>query len=177
MAARVDYLGGSQINRINKHKLRSFHWALKNDYNSRIIKVDDKGAFPCLITTSSGGLKSDYDKKVLSVDFDAGLDAGDTFEVLDDGTHWMVYLPVLTETAYLRSEIIRCRYQIEVNGQSYWVYFQGPTETDLRWFIKNQINVNELNLSGTIYIKNDENTKAHFKRFTHLDNRPRHPRT
>lgn len=169
MAARVDYLGGSQINRINKQKLKSFHWALKNDYNSRIIKVNDKGAFPCLITTSSGGLKSDYDKKVLSVDFDAGLDAGDTFEVLDDGTHWMVYLPVLTETAYLRSEIIRCRYQLEVNGKSYWVYFQGPTETDLRWFIKNQINVNELNLSGTIYIKNDENTKNHFKRFTHLE--------
>ena len=80
----------------------------------------------------------------------------------------MIYLPIITETAYLRSEIIRCRYTLNVDGEKYWVYFQGPTETDLRWFIKNQINVNELNLSGTIYIKNDEKTKKFFKRFTHL---------
>ena len=80
----------------------------------------------------------------------------------------MIYLPIITETAYLRSEIIRCRYTLNVDGEEYWVYFQGPTETDLRWFIKNQINVNELNLSGTIYIKNDEKTKKFFKRFTHL---------
>jgi len=50
----------------------------------------------------------------------------------------------------------------------YWVYFQGPSETDLRWFIKDNINVNELNLSGTIYIKNDENTRHFFQRFTRI---------
>ena len=65
------------------------------------------------------GLKPDYDKKYLSVEFDSGLEAGDVFEVLDDGTHWMVYLPKLTETAYLRSEIIRCRYTLEIDGTSY----------------------------------------------------------
>ena len=112
--------------------------------------------------------KSDYDKEYISVEYAAGLEAGDTFECLDDGSHWMIYLPIITETAYLRSEIIRCRYTLNVDGEKYWVYFQGPTETDLRWFIKNQINVNELNLSGTIYIKNDEKTKKFFKRFTHL---------
>lgn len=80
----------------------------------------------------------------------------------------MIYLPVITETAYLRSEIIRCRYTLEIDGTSYWVYFQGPTETDLRWFIKNAINVNELNLSGTIYIKLTPQTREFFKRFTHI---------
>jgi hypothetical protein len=168
MEARVNYLGGSQLNRINKNKLESFRWVLKNDYNTRKIKVENKSVWPCLINTASGGLKTDYDKKCVSVEFDSGLEAGDTFECLDDGTHWMVYLPVLTETAYLRSEIIRCRYQMTVNDKEYWVYFQGPTETDLRWFIKNKINVNELNLSGTIYIKNDDNTKKYFKRFTRI---------
>lgn len=166
LAARVQYAGGDQIGRMNKQKLKSLQWALKNDYNSRMIKTPNKSAIPCLINT--GNLKSDYDKKYISVEFSSGLEAGDTFEVLDDGTHWMIYLPILTETAYLRSEIIRCRYQLEIDRDLYWIYFQGPTETDLRWFLKNQININELNLSGTIYIKNDEKTKHFFKRFTHI---------
>lgn len=166
LAARMEYLGGNQIGRINQQKLRSLRWALKNSYNSRMIKTPLHAAWPCLINTNN--LKADYDKEYISVEFDSGLEAGDTFECLDDGTHWMVYLPVITETAYLQSEIIRCRYTLEVNEKEYWIYFQGPTETDLRWFQKNQINVNELNLSGTIYIKNDENTKKYFKRFTRL---------
>lgn len=166
LAARVQYAGGDQIGRMNKQKLKSLQWALKNDYNTRMIKTLNKAAVPCLINT--GNLKSDYDKKYISVEFSSGLEAGDTFEILDDGTHWMIYLPILTETAYLRSEIIRCRYQLEIDGDLYWIYFQGPTETDLRWFLKNQININELNLSGTIYIKNDEKTKHFFKRFTHI---------
>lgn len=166
LAARVQYAGGDQIGRMNKQKLKSLQWALKNDYNTRMIKTPNKAAVPCLINT--GNLKSDYDKKYISVEFSSGLEAGDTFEILDDGTHWMIYLPILTETAYLRSEIIRCRYQLEIDGSLYWIYFQGPTETDLRWFLKNQININELNLSGTIYIKNDEKTKHFFKRFTHI---------
>lgn len=166
LAARMEYLGGNQIGRINQQKLKSLRWALKNSYNSRMIKTPLHAAWPCLINTNN--LKADYDKEYISVEFDSGLEAGDTFECLDDGTHWMVYLPVITETAYLQSEIIRCRYTLEVNEKEYWIYFQGPTETDLKWFQKNQINVNELNLSGTIYIKNDENTKKYFKRFTRV---------
>lgn len=166
LAARTQYLGGNQLDRINKQKLRSFQAALKNDYQTRYIKTNNHAAWPCLINKNS--LKSDYDKEYISVEYAAGLEAGDTFKCLDDGSHWMIYLPIITETAYLRSEIIRCRYTLDVDGEKYWVYFQGPTETDLRWFIKNQINVNELNLSGTIYIKNDEKTKKFFKRFTHL---------
>ena len=168
LAARLTALGGDQLGRINKQKLKSLQWALKNDYNSRLIKTPLHSAWPALITTDSGGLKADYDKKFVSVEFDSGLEPGDVFEVLADGTHWMIYLPVLTETAYLRSEIIRCRYTLEIDGTSYWVYFQGPTETDLRWFIKNAINVNELNLSGTIYIKLTPQTREFFKRFTHI---------
>lgn len=166
MKTRINYLGGDQLSRINKQKLQSFRWALKNDYNSRTLKTENGELWQCLINENN--LKSDYDKKYVSVEFDSHLEAGDTFEMMDDGTHWMVYLPELTETAYLRSEIIRCRYQLTVDGVDYWVYFQGPTETDLRWFIKSQINVNELNLSGTIYIKSNESTKKHFKRFTKI---------
>lgn len=159
-------MGGDSLGRIKKQKLNSFHAALKNDYNSRMIKTDLHEAIPALINNNTSGLKPDYDKKYISVDFDSGLEAGDCFTILDDGTVWMIYLPILTETAYLRSEIIRCRYELEVNGKKYPVYVQSATETDLRWRLKNNINFNELNISGTIYIKNDENTKNFFHRFT-----------
>ena len=107
LAARIEALGGTQMGRINQQKLKSLQWALKNDYNSRMIKTPLHAAWPCLI--NSNNRKSDYDKEYISVEFESGLEPGDTFEVLDDGTHWMVYLQVFTETAYLRAEIIQCR--------------------------------------------------------------------
>ena len=166
LAARLEYMGGNSLGRINQQKLNGLRAALKNDYNSRMIKTPLHAAWPCLINANN--LKPDYDKKIVSVEFDSGLEAGDVFECLDDGTHWMVYLPMLTETAYLKSEIIRCRYTLTIDDTTYWIYFQGPTETDIRWFIKRGININELNLSGTIYIKNNEQTRAFFNRFTHI---------
>lgn len=165
---RIQYAGGDSLGRINKQKLKSFQSALKNDYNSRLIKTPKKVAYYALINNNAAGLKTDYDRKYISVDFSSELQPGDVFEILDDHTKWMIYLPILTETAYLRAEIIRCRYTITIDDEEYWIYFQGPTETDLRWYIKQGINFNELNLSGTIYIKNTPKTKEFFKRFTKL---------
>lgn len=163
LMARLQYNGGNQLERIKLNKLRSFQAALKNDYQTRIIKTQLHSAVRCLINTNN--IKADYDKKDISVEFSSGLSAGDTFECLDDGSHWMIYLPMLTETAYLRSEIIRCRYTLDVDGIQYWIYFQGPTETDIRWMQKSGINGNELNLSGTVYIKKDKHTENFFSRF------------
>ena len=169
LAARLQFLGGNDQNeRIKKQKLRSFQSALKNSYQTHKIKTPIKTVWPALINHNVAGLKSDYDKKIISVEFAAGLEPGDVFEDLTDNTHWMIYLPVLTETAYLRSEIVRCRYTLEINDHVYWIYFQGPTETDLRWFQKKGINVNELNLSGTIYIKLNAETREFFERFTRI---------
>lgn len=167
LASRIQYLGGDQLARINKQKLRSFQIALKNGYNTRYIKVDHS-VWPCFIGTLTGGLKENYDRELLSVEFDSGLKQGKTFEVLDDGSHWMVYLPIFAEKAYLHSEIVKCEYTLEVDGQEYWVAVTGPVETDLRWFLKNNININELNLSARVLIENNENTRKFFKRFTKL---------
>lgn len=167
LKARMRYNGGAdQVERIKLNKLRSLRAALKNDYNSREIKTDKFDSYRCLI--NSDRLKSDYDMKVLSVEFDSGLSAGDVFKVLDDGSHWMVYLPQLTEVAYLRSDIVRCRYTLEVDGITYWIYLQGATETDISWRRNNGVDMNELNVSGTIYIKKDEHTEKFFKRFTKI---------
>ena len=166
LSARLTYNGGNQLNRIKVNKLRSLRAAIKNDYNSRMIKIPNKSAWPCLIVNNTSGLKSDYDRKRLSIEFDAGLEPGDVFQCLDDGTHWMVYLPTLTEIAYLRTEIIRCRYTLDIDGQTYWIYFQGPTEMDATWFQKQGVHYDEPNWSGTIYIKKDERTTSYFHRFT-----------
>lgn len=166
LAARLEYLGGDMLGRINQQKLNGLRAALTNDYNSRMIETPLHAEWPALINENN--LKPDYDKKIVSVEYASELEPGDVFKCLDDGTHWMVYLPKLTELAYLHSEIIRCRYTLTIDDTTYWIYFQGPTETDIRWFIKRGINVNELNLSGTIFIKNNAQTRAFFDRFTHI---------
>lgn len=166
LAARLHYdgyLGDSgSLGRIEQQKLRSLRSALKASYQSRLIETD-RGTYRALI--NSDNLKSDYDKKIVSVEWDSGLEGGKVFRCLDDDSHWLVYLPYLTETAYLHSEIIRCRYTLEINGKKYWIYFQGPTETDINWYTKNGIEFSEPNLSGTIYITKDENTTNFFDRF------------
>ena len=166
LAARLEWAGGDQLGRLNKQKLRSLRDALKHSYNARQIKTPNKSLWYGLINEDD--LKQDYDKKILSIEFDAQLEAGDVFEIFPEHSHWMVYLPFLTETAYLRSEVIRCRYSINIDGEEYWVYFQGPTETDISWYSKNDIAHNKLNLSGTIYIKKDARTEDFFSRFQHL---------
>ena len=166
LASRLQYLGGNQLDRIKKEKLDSLRWALKNDYHTRMIKTPLHSVWPALINEDN--LKTDYDRKIISVEHNAFLEPGDVFECLDDGTHWMIYLPRLTETAYLRADIVRCRYTLTIDDTTYWIYFQGPTETDLRWFIKRGVNINELNLSGTIYIKLNKQTRDFFERFTHI---------
>lgn len=169
MQARIQHLGGSQLERMNKQKRESLKWALKNSYNARMIQTY-LGAFPALIVSdTSSGIHSDYDKKFISVDHDAGLSCGDTFRIIDNGTHWMVYLPVLTETAYLRSQIIRCRYSLEINGETYWIYFQGPTETSIRWLQRKNTEYSAPNLSGTVYIKDTPDTREFFHRFTKIE--------
>lgn len=166
LKSRVAYMGGDNIGRIKRQKLNSFHAALQNDYNSRPICTPTGKHTRVLMNNSN--LKSDYDKKIVSADFREGLQPGDVYECLDDNTHWMIYLPDLCEVSYLKAEIIRCRYQLTINDTDYWIYFQGPTETALRWNLKDGLNWNDLNFSGTIYIKRTDDTVNFFDRFTKL---------
>lgn len=166
LKTRVNYLGGDSLNRIKQQKLKSFYAALKNDYNSRLIITPLGESFQALINDDN--TKPDYDKRYISVDYAAQLSPGDVVECIDDNTHWMIYLQDLVEIAYFKSEIIRCRYQLTIDNTDYWIYFQGPTETAIRWNLKNSINWNDLNFSGTVYIKKDELTQDYFNRFTKL---------
>ena len=81
------------------------------------------------------------------------------------GTHWLEYLQDYSEEAYLRASILRCNYEIDVNGHKYWVYLRGPEETDLVWRQKHQIEFNELNYSILLYVEKNEETLEYFNRF------------
>jgi hypothetical protein len=130
LRTRIDYLGGNSLDRIKKQKLKSFYAALKNDYNSRAIITPLGETFQALINDDN--TKADYDKRYISIDHAAQLNPGDVVECVDDNTYWMIYLQDLVETAYFKSEIVRCRYQVTINDIDYWVYFQGPVETAIR---------------------------------------------
>lgn len=172
MATRLDHIGGyTTIERMNKQKLRSFEYALKNDYNSREIELDaTKDVTRAVITQYRQS--TDEDLRYVSVHFGT-MECGDTFKITDDGTHWMAYLQEEDETAYFRAQIVRCRYILHVDDAEYWVYFRGPTETDISWGEKSReksqnLIANKFNLSGIVYVKADDRTKDHFDRFDHI---------
>lgn len=164
MRQKLLFRGGfNSIDRINKDKLKSLRLALKGDQHSRRVKTPEKECWYGLINDNK--LTADYDRKIFAIEKDAHLKAGDVFEVLDDGSHWMVYLPFLSETAFFKTEIIRCRYTIDLDGTTYWIYFQGPTETSASWFIKDAVSIANMNLKSTVYIKKDNKTDEFFNRF------------
>jgi hypothetical protein len=79
-------------------------------------------------------VKQDYDDKILSIDYQAGFEPGDVFEWKKTNTYWLIYLQEITEDAYFRGEIRRCRYQLKFkdddgNYCSTWAAIRGPVET------------------------------------------------
>lgn len=139
-------------------KLRSFHSALQNSYQAENITFKDKKC-RCLINPDK--LKENYDQKEISIDFDYGMQAGDTFYWDRTGSHWLVYLQEYSEEAYFRASIRRCDYKIDDD----WVYLRGPVETAIIWRQKHHIEFNDLNLSILIYVTKTEENLEKFSRF------------
>lgn len=182
MKKQLEYYGGvDQQERMNNDKLRSLKKSLLYSYQAATAILDDGRMFRCLINPDKE--KADYDNKEISIPFEdiclnsehrgkgvetIGMKAGDVFEWKENGSHWLVTLPKLQETAYFRSEIRRCDQQIELNGKSYWVYLRGPNETTIQWRYKGGVNYNDLNYSLVMYITADENSLDFFHRFTKI---------
>jgi hypothetical protein len=165
--SRLHYIGEDPLSRIRNDKLRSLNKAIENSYQSAVIQTANGTEYSCLINPDK--IKPDYDNKMISISTDAGLQPGDTFYWAANATHWIIYLAELTETAYFRAYIRRCRYSIDVNGTEYYVYIQGPTETDIKWYQKSGMVWNQPNLSLHMYVKNDVATLAFLERFQTLE--------
>lgn len=167
MKQRLDSRGGFLNGRNVKGKLNSFHAALNNSYQSEWITVnkgkENEQKVHCLINPSR--LTEEFDKKVISVDFDKGITEGTVFYWDRTEKYWIVNLQQHTEEAYFRGDITRCDYQVDIDGEHYWVYLRGPIETDISWSQKHGIYFNNLNYSMLMHITKNKKTLDYFSRF------------
>ena len=173
MKARVSYLGYDSADGRNvTGKYKSFQAALKNSYQAEWITldkdlIDENGnslarRYRCLINASR--LTENFDKKVISIDFDSGIDEGTVFWWDRTNRYWIVDLQQHTEEAYFRGTITRCDYELEIDGKTYWASVRGPVETATIWNQKHGINWNDLNYSMVINVTKNSQTVNYFTR-------------
>lgn len=161
MMKRTELAGGSRYGRMVKGKLESMRAAAYHSYQGEWITIGDK-MWRCLINPEK--LTTDYDQKIISIEFEAGLKPGDTFYWNRTGKHWIVYNEHEEEEAYFRARIRKCEYQIDTGNGKYWVWMRGPVETALVWRQKHKIEMNDLNYSIEIFVEKNEDTQAFFTR-------------
>lgn len=167
MKQRLQYAGGDPNGRNVLGKLKSFRQALKDSYQAEWITLNkdtenEKQAL-CLINPSR--LTEEFDKKVLSIDFEYGVKEGDIFYWDRTGRYWLINLQQHTEEAYFRGTITRCDHQAMIDDRLYWVTLKGPAESDLEWDKKNAIYANALNYSMKMEISKNKHTMDYFSRF------------
>lgn len=167
MLMRASYEGYDRAdNRIVTTKYKSFQAALKQSYQAEWITLDKdtekERRYRCLINASR--LTEQFDKKVLSIDFDSGVEEGTVFYWDRTNRYWIVGLQQHTEEAYFRGIITRCDYTMDIDGDSYWVSVRGPVETATIWNQKHGISWNDLNYSMVIQITKDSKTVEYFSR-------------
>lgn len=177
LKTRLDYRGGkAQQDRMINDKLRSLKKALLYSYQAGVAVLKDKKEFRCLMNPDR--LVPDYDNKELSIPFEdialnekeqgvqsINIKPGDVFEWKQTHSYWLVYLRFWEELAYFRAAVRRCDSEVEVNGQKYRVYIKGPEAKEIDWNLKEDTNWNDPNYTIMMYITEDENTSAFFKRF------------
>lgn len=182
MRKRLEWQGGiAQEDRMIKDKWRTLLRVLKYSYQACDIalaqaqqEILDEGLEPeypivrALINPDKN--KQDYDDKILSVDYIHQFKPGDVFEWKNTGTHWIIYLQQLTEDAYFRGEIRRCRYKIKFkdeDGNVHYTYaaIRGPVETQIDSIQKNQERIDKPNLSLNILMPRNEVTIKAFDRY------------
>lgn len=97
---------------------------------------------------------------------DINIKEGDIVYWKETGSHWLVYLRRLEETAYFRADIRRCRYELTLgNGSKYWAYIRGPVEQSILWTQFNNNYMNKLNYTLIMYVAQNEETLEYFHRF------------
>lgn len=185
MKKRLEWQGGSQEGRMIRDKYKTFLKALKYSYQSCDIspvqKFDSVLAYNQLENNIRGTsfralinpdkVKQDYDDKILSVDYRNGFDPGDIFKWVGTDTYWIITLQELTEDAYFRSEIRRCKYQIRFKDQNgnwccTWAAIRGPVETVIESIQKNQVRIDRPNLGLNILLPKNEQTLFAFDRYS-----------
>lgn len=188
MRKRFEWQGGvRQEDRMIKDKLRTLQRALKYSYqgctiemvqpHSMVLDADpnaidtEMSVFqPVRALINPDKVKQDYDDKIISIEYRHGYGPGDVFEWKKTNTHWIIYTQEITEDAYFRGEIRRCRYKLKFkdkdgNWCSTWAAIRGPIETAIDSIQKNQERIDKPNLSLNILIPQNEKTLHAFDRY------------
>lgn len=171
---RLKYMGGvDQESRMIHSKYQTFLKALLYSYQAvEVQKLNEDNIRKALINPDQN--KVNYDDKIISIDYQYNFHPGDIFRWVGTNSYWIIYLPELTEDAYFRAQIRRCRYQIywvdmdqEINNRklSTYAYIRGPIETTIDNTSKSDLIVDNPNNSLEIYIPNNDQNKKHFKRY------------
>lgn len=169
MHKKLNWQGGNQENRMIKDKYKSMLRSLDYSYQAADVKkVGEDETRRALINPDKN--KNDYDDKILSIDYAYEYKPGDIFEWVGTSTYWLIYLQELTELAYFRSEIRRCKYQLKWihNKQlkTSWCYVRGPVETKIDAIQKNGISTDVPNWSLNIYLPDSEDNRECFNRYS-----------
>lgn len=188
MRRRLEYQGGiKQEDRMIQDKYKTFLKTLQYSYQAASISLAQHYN-DCLSATADlppdepidlaaralinpDRVKQDYDDKILSVDYKHGFQCGDVIKWRGTNSYWLIYLEELTEDAYFRAEIRRCKYRIkfkdeEGNWLSTWAAIRGPVETQIDSIQKNQQRIDRPNLSLNILLPRNEKTIAAFERYS-----------
>lgn len=167
MKARAEYKGYDIADGRNVGgKYRSFTDAKRNSYQGEWITLD-KGKeteqrWRCLINASR--LTENFDKKVISIDYESGIHEGSVFWWDRTNKYWMVSLQQHTEEAYFRGIITRADYELDIDGHKYWAVKRGPVENTTEWKTAHQITFNNLNYSLVLQVLKDSRTIKYFSR-------------
>lgn len=169
MAKRLNQHGGfPQQDRMIKDKRRTLDRAVLYSYQgAKIQKVGEETTARALINPNK--LVMDYDNKILSVGFEYEYKPGDVFRWLNTDTYWIVYLHDLTELAYFRGEIRKCRYTIswKDGDEKFTTYaaVRGPVETKIDYIQKEGISVDTPNHSLNLILPKNDKTLKYFQRY------------
>ena len=153
-------------NEIVQGKYNSFKDVLRRSYQSEWITLnkgtENEKQWRCLISPSR--LTEQFDKKIISIDYEAGLNEGSIFYWDRTGEYWLVNAQQWTEEAYFRGSITKCSYEIDVEGKKYWAAVQGPDERAAKWNNVHRTIWNDLNYTLVIQITKDSKTVDYFSR-------------
>ena len=182
MAKRLQANGGfPQQDRMIRDKRRSLDkamlysyqgaWVKKQLYDFEPVMDGVREAPPVRALINPNKLKQDYDDKIISIGFEYGFQTGDVFEWCNTKSPWLIYLQDLTELAYFKGDIRRCRYEIEwydENGKRCRSYaaVRGPVETKIDYIQKHDISVDNPNFSLHLLMPKNKDTLKKFKRYS-----------
>ena len=178
MTARLHAAGGChQQDRMIQDKRRGLDRSITYSYQGAFVKKvfaeDEMIQFkkPIKALINSNKLKQDYDDKIISIHSEFGFKPGDVFEWIGTNTYWLIYLQDLTELAYFRGDIRKCRYQInwlDENGEECMTYaaIRGPVETKINFIQKAGISLDVPNHSLNILMPKNEQTVKKFRRYS-----------